>query len=821
MKKKLSAIILCLAMVMALLPVSAMASEEAAWFEMQDFGAWGETWPNAVNVGWKYADDFDTSKITAVEVGIKDAEGKLIVKYTADKNTVAEINNDNGLDQIAYQQTHGYISEAKQSSAPFYQEYQGRYFTEGVVDADWTSVLGEAYIAWQPASAYVTVYVGDESQTLENNSFTGTVASSFAARIGDKYYASLADAVAEAKDGQEIVLVNDITITAGVENNIVLNKPVVINGGHTVTRAFNDVEIEGYGDYEAAFVINSSGVTIKNVKIAGLAAGMKDEAAIYISGNGTEDAGIVIENCEFIGADSVEAASGGSGIISGATYGDHLTIKGCTFTNVKHGMWFNGISNSVIEDNILGGVKYTGIRIEAGSENVVVSGNTMTDVASADYDYDEFASGIWVGANSTVTLKDNDITIHEGSSHGKEIVHNGRSQLVTDIGEKKFVAGGDWVEFTFSTIANGDRGTMVYGGSDFGVLYEDKIAALEYKEGDNWIDMKGKNFGSSLGFPMTDATSTFRVKFTDDAAGSYTFTASMKKVVAEGQDEVVLCSVEVPFTVSAKPHTGSGSGSSSSVYAINVASTKNGSVISDAKSAAKGDTVTLTVKANDGYKLAELTVTDKNGNAVKLTGKDNGKYTFVMPASRVEVKAVFEKQAEQSVFDDLPVDAYCADAVKWAYENGVTNGKTEDIFGTNDLCTRAQIVTFLWRATGSPEVENSAAFEDVPADAYYAKAIAWAVEKGITLGTSETTFSPDDTCTRAQSVTFLYRAAGVETEAEESFGDVLTDAYYASAVTWAVKNGVTNGTSESTFSPEDGCTRGQIVTFLYRTYQGK
>ena len=302
---------------------------------------------------------------------------------------------------------------------------------------------------------------------------------------------------------------------------------------------------------------------------------------------------------------------------------------------------------------------------------------------------------------------------------------------------------------------------------------------------------------------------------------SATFTASMKKVVAEGQDEVVLCSVEVPFTVSSKPHTGSGSGSSSSVYAINVASTKNGSVISDAKSAAKGDTVTLTVKANDGYKLAELTVTDKNGNAVKLTGKDNGKYTFVMPASRVEVKAVFEKQAEQSVFDDVSVDAYCADAVKWAYENGVTNGKTEDIFGTNDLCTRAQIVTFLWRAAGSHEVESSAAFKDVPADAYYAKAVAWAVEKGITLGTSETTFSPDDTCTRAQSVTFLYRAAGVETEAEESFEDVPADAYYAKAVAWAVKNGVTNGTSESAFSPEDGCTRGQIVTFLYRTYQGK
>ena len=120
------------------------------------------------------------------------------------------------------------------------------------------------------------------------------------------------------------------------------------------------------------------------------------------------------------------------------------------------------------------------------------------------------------------------------------------AELTTNIGEQTFIAGGDWVEFTFSTIANDFAGLIVYGGSDFGVLYEDKIAALEYKAGDSWIDMKGQNFGGS-GFPLADATSTFRVKFTDDAAGDYTFMASMKNA----EDDSVVCSVEVPFTVKA------------------------------------------------------------------------------------------------------------------------------------------------------------------------------------------------------------------------------------------------------------------------------
>ncbi|MCD8066984.1 MAG: S-layer homology domain-containing protein, partial [Oscillospiraceae bacterium] len=150
-----------------------------------------------------------------------------------------------------------------------------------------------------------------------------------------------------------------------------------------------------------------------------------------------------------------------------------------------------------------------------------------------------------------------------------------------------------------------------------------------------------------------------------------------------------------------------------------------------------------------------------------------------------------------------------------------TTGTSDTMISPTICCTRAQVVTFLYRAAGSPEAENGAAnpFTDVDSDAYYCSAVLWAVQQGITLGTSETTFSPDEVCTRAQIVTFLYRAAGspeVDDSADSAFTDVSSSAYYCSAVLWAVQQGLTLGTSETTFSPDDDCTRAQIVTFLFR-----
>ena len=267
----------------------------------------------------------------------------------------------------------------------------------------------------------------------------------------------------------------------------------------------------------------------------------------------------------------------------------------------------------------------------------------------------------------------------------------------------------------------------------------------------------------------------------------------------------------------------SGGDDSDPTYAIEVGEDiRNGTVTANRRYAERGDTVTITVKPDDGFKLDDLTVTDKNGNELKLTDKGNGKYTFKMPAGKVTVSATFapEKTAAD-YFADVPANSYYADAVLWAAKNGITGGIGNGLFGPNQPCTRAQIVTFLWRAAGSPEPKTMSSFADVSMDAYYAKAVAWAVENGITTGTGDGKFSPDATCTRAQSVTFLFRAIGKLVDSKAEFSDVLTDSYYANAVAWAVENGVTNGIGDGLFGPDNSCTRAQIVTFLFRAYQGK
>lgn len=267
----------------------------------------------------------------------------------------------------------------------------------------------------------------------------------------------------------------------------------------------------------------------------------------------------------------------------------------------------------------------------------------------------------------------------------------------------------------------------------------------------------------------------------------------------------------------------SGGGRSSPSYSVTTPSkTENGTVTVSPRSAEKGDTVTITAKPDSGYQLDDLTVTDKNGNELKLTDKGNGKYTFTMPASKVEIKATFVKKVETSPFSDVSTNAYYYEAVKWAQEKGITGGIGNGLFGPNQPCTRAQIVTFLWRAAGSSEPKSMSSFSDVSADSYYAKAVAWAVENGITTGTGDGKFSPDATCTREQAVAFLYRASGSPAVSGGSaFSDVAANAYYADAVAWAEKNGVTGGIGGGLFGSGNTCTRAQIVTFLYRAYQGK
>ena len=261
----------------------------------------------------------------------------------------------------------------------------------------------------------------------------------------------------------------------------------------------------------------------------------------------------------------------------------------------------------------------------------------------------------------------------------------------------------------------------------------------------------------------------------------------------------------------------SSSGSSSSRYTVSAPSAANGSVSVTPSSASKGTTVTITVKPDDGYELDKLTVTDKDGNRLSLSDKGNGKYTFTMPSGKVNVDTAFSK-IETVSFRDVSQSDYYYDAVKWAVEKGITEGTSATTFSPNASCTRAQMVTFLWRAAGSPAPKSTTnPFRDVRSSDYYYDAVLWAVENGITSGTSADTFAPNATVTRGQTVTFLYRAAGSPAVGGNAgFSDVNANDYYNSAVAWAAENNITGGTGNGKFSPKADCTRGQIVTLLYR-----
>ena len=264
----------------------------------------------------------------------------------------------------------------------------------------------------------------------------------------------------------------------------------------------------------------------------------------------------------------------------------------------------------------------------------------------------------------------------------------------------------------------------------------------------------------------------------------------------------------------------SDSGDTDGDYLITVDRVSGGTLRVNPGRADKGDTVTITVTPKSGYELKKLTVTDSRGDAVETRSAGEGRYTFVMPGSRVSVSASFARaeEPEKLPFTDVSNSAYYYDAVLWAAEEGITSGVTGNTFAPGRGCTRAQLVTFLWRANGSPEpASRENPFTDVSSSAYYYDAVLWAVEKGITTGVTGSTFAPDALCTRGQAAVLLWRANGApQVSQEHPFRDVAEDAYYEDAVSWAVHGGVTQGTTGSTFAPDETCTRAQIVTFLYR-----
>ncbi len=321
--------------------------------------------------------------------------------------------------------------------------------------------------------------------------------------------------------------------------------------------------------------------------------------------------------------------------------------------------------------------------------------------------------------------------------------------------------------------------------------------------------------GAAIHFTLDGSIPTANSEVTTGAAITLNATTTIKAIaILDGYED---SDVAAATYSKSSPSTGGGG---ATTYPVKPSSTENGNITVSPRDAAEGMTVTVTVSPDEGFALDQLIVKDKDGNEIEVNEKD-GKYTFTMPAAAVEISATFKPAEETPATDDFPfVDVpetlYCREAVEWALENGVTGGTSPTTFSPKAQATRGQTMTFLWAAAGAPEPKTTEnPFKDISEDDYYYKAILWAYENGITAGISADEFGPEVTVTRAQVATFLYGIAGRPDAGSEPFADVNDGDYFEAPVAWAYKEGITTGTSETTFSPDADCLREQIITFMY------
>ena len=445
------------------------------------------------------------------------------------------------------------------------------------------------------------------------------------------------------------------------------------------------------------------------------------------------------------------------------------------------------------------------------------NGNSYAPGASVPADVTELTVQ-WTAPTYTVTLHTNDGTINNGNVSGYTYGVGATLPTADDMTYTGHTFKGwyDNESLTGSPVtAIGDTET---GNKEYWAKWEINQYTIIY-------DLAG---GTVEGNPDTYTIKTGAFTLRNPTKSGYTFTG-WSGTGLDGENNMT---VTIPtgstgnrtYTAHWRYNGGGGSSSSPS-YPVSVPDkTDHGSVTVSPKNASAGSTVTITVKPDSGYVLETISVTDKNGNDLKLTDKGNGKYTFTMPASKVEIKVTFmEDNSVLNFFYDVPNDAYYYEAVKWAAENGITGGIGSSLFAPNQPCTRAQIVTFLWRAAGSPVVNYLMLFTDVDEGAYYAEAVRWAASTGIVTGLTETTFGTDSVCTRAQAAAMIYRCAQAQGKGFTGawmlhlpFTDVPEWAY--ESVAWCYMNSVTTGVSETSFAPGNDCTRAQIVTFLWRAF---
>ena len=661
------------------------------------------------------------------------------------------------------------------------------------------------------------------------------------AMIGSKEYTTLPDAITAADENATVTLLKDVTVIKPIE----VTKSMTLDlNGHVLTAATASDRSESKDEKNSAIWVTAKNV---NLTINGMTAG---------SGMKMGDTHNTEWNTKVWGfVDLREGSAGSTVTINGGSY----TGSTCASDSYHYTALFTVGSESKLVLNNVSAETDERVVKASGCGEVIVSGGTYNitginaflgaafETKTASFTdmklTAKYGGCVQVGSNATLEnceIKVTDIRTGDGTYLN--------CAVAVQYGGTATVKSGTYTAPYAAYVYNSGGTINIENGTFTGVVRADATtdttAVINIKNGSfNGEIQKGGGPGSET-ISITGGTFSFdpstKVKNngTDyivkraGSEGAYTYTVLAKSGLTSGvyltdpsgalaSNYYVSSTANGVWTVSySAPSSGGGSSSSSRRYDVSAPSVKHGDVTVSPKSASKGDTVTITVKPDSGYELDTLTVKDASGSKIKVKDKGDGKFTFTMPASKVTVSAEFA-EIETLDFADVPTDAYYYEAVKWAAKKGITGGIGNGLFGPNQPCTRAQIVTFLWRAAGSPEPKTMSSFADVSMDAYYAKAVAWAVENGITTGTGDGKFSPDATCTRAQSVTFLFRAIGKLVDSKAEFSDVLADSYYANAVDWAVENGVTNGIGDGLFGPDNSCTRAQIVTFLYRAYQGK
>ena len=767
--------------------------------------------------------------------------------YGADDNTVGRLTISGG--------EFKHASDTQEMIVDHYDESNSgaAAVTGGRFDADISKYIPSDYVQ----SADGTVEKLGESNAV--------------AKVGDTYYKTLADAVTAA-DNATVTLLKDVTanVTIPADKTITLNlngmtltnvddHTILNNGNLTITgtgRVDNISHAKGALYNKGTVVINggtfdrskengktsndsgsNSWYTIKNVgsmtihdgatvqtagnnaalgKFSSLVSNGYFDANDYSTNKGLDQPILTIDGGTFRGGlNTIKNDDRAKLTINGGTFSNYYqaVVQNHNIAEITGGT-FTAASDANTETY---GIYNCGCGADIDLGTLTVSGGTFTGATYAVAEVSSqnaivnISGGQFAGTKAAIikSSTSNATIAISGGSFSQSVE---RKYLDRSLNAELKRASGE-TPYSYYTSMNDALAAAKPGDTvtDLNATTESKVTlTLKYNDGATADTTYNVASGTTITLPTPAHRSGYTFNGWYDGSKFYAAGASYK--------------VSATATLNASwSYISSGSSSYDPTYSVSTPSkTENGSVTVSPKSASKGSTVTITVKPDSGYVLETLTVTDKNGNELTLKDKGDGKYTFTMPAGKVEVKATFmEDNSVLNFFYDVPNGAYFYEAVKWAVDKGVTNGLSDTMFGPYESCTRAQIVTFLWRAAGSPEPKAMSSFTDVPASAYYAKAVAWAVENGITNGMTETTFAPNATCTRGQSVTFLYRALKGTASGSANFTDVKSDAFYADAINWAVANNVTNGTSNTTFSPNADCTRAEIVTFLYRAYQGK